>query len=99
MIHDDVAVLFQNPQGNEQMETARKIVCPERFPETQYVGPFKFPLVPDKEHSEEEEKVGAVRGLQMEVELRVHKLDEVVNGEELGAHAGLIAEEVLFLYR
>lgn len=35
----------------------------------------------------------------MEVELRVHELDEVVNGEELGVHAGLIAEEVLFLYR
>ena len=33
----------------------------------------------------------------MEVEGRVHELDEVVEGEELGAHAGLITEEIAFL--
>lgn len=33
----------------------------------------------------------------MQVELRIHELDEVVDGEELGAHAGLVAEEVVFL--
>ena len=33
----------------------------------------------------------------MEVEFWVHQLDEMVKGEELGAHAGLVAEEIALL--
>ena len=33
----------------------------------------------------------------MEIKGRVHELDEVVKGEELGAHAGLVAEEISLL--
>lgn len=33
----------------------------------------------------------------MEVEGWVHELNEVVEGEELGAHAGLVAEEIALL--
>lgn len=60
---------------------------------------MKFALVPDEQHAEEEEEVGGVCGLEVEVEGGVHELDEVVEGEELGAHAGLVAEEVTFLLR
>ncbi len=34
----------------------------------------------------------------MQVEGGVHELDEVVEGKELGAHAGLVAEEVALLF-
>lgn len=98
MIHDDIAMLFENGQGEEEMEAAGEIICPERFPETENVRPFEFALVPDNQHAEEKEEVGAVGGLEVQVELGVHELNEVVDGEELGAHAGLVAEEVLFLY-
>ena len=33
----------------------------------------------------------------MEIEGWVHELDKMVEGKELGAHAGLIAEEVALL--
>ena len=33
----------------------------------------------------------------MQVQLRIHELDEVVEGEQLGAHAGLVTEEISFL--
>ena len=33
----------------------------------------------------------------MEIEGWVHELNEMVKGKELGAHAGLIAEEVALL--
>lgn len=33
----------------------------------------------------------------MEIKGRVHELDEVVEGKELGAHAGLVAEEIALL--
>ncbi len=32
----------------------------------------------------------------MKVEGWVHELDEVIEGQELGAHAGLVAEEITF---
>lgn len=35
--------------------------------------------------------------MEMEVQSGIHELDEVVEGKKLGAHAGLIAEEVTFL--
>jgi len=58
---------------------------------------LKFALVPDEQHAEEEKKVGGVGGLEVEVEGGVHELDEVVEREKLGAHAGLVAEEVALL--
>lgn len=97
MIHNDIPMFLKNGQGEEEMEAAGEVVCPQGFPETEDVCPFELALVPDEKHAEEEEKVGAVGGLQVQVELGVHELDEVVNREELGAHAGLVAEEVLFL--
>lgn len=97
MVHDDIAMFFKNGQGEEEMEAAGEIICPEGLPETEDVCPFEFALVPYDQHAEEEEKVGAVGGLKMKVELWIHELDEVVDGEELGAHAGLVAEEVVFL--
>lgn len=33
----------------------------------------------------------------MEVEFGVHELDEVIERQELGSHAGLVAEEVALL--
>lgn len=33
----------------------------------------------------------------MEIEGWVHELDEMVEGQELGAHAGLVTQEVSFL--
>lgn len=98
MVHDDIAMFFENGQGEEEMEAAGEIVCPKGFPETEDVRPFKFALVPNDQHTEEEEKVGAVGGLEVQVELRIHELDKMVDGEELGAHAGLVTEKVVFLY-
>lgn len=45
------------------MEVAGQVVGPESFPETKDIGPFEFTLVPNQEHPEEEEKVGAIGGL------------------------------------
>jgi len=42
------------------MEVAAIKVCPQSFPETQYIIPDKFALIPNKEHPEEKEKVCAV---------------------------------------
>lgn len=97
MIHDDITMFFKNGQCEKEMEAAGEIICPKGFPETEDVCPFEFALVPYDQHAEEEEKVCAVGRLEVQVELGVHELDEVVNGEELSAHAGLVAEEVLFL--
>lgn len=58
---------------------------------------MEFALVPDEQHAEEEEEVGGVCFLEVEVEGWVHELDEVVEGEELSTHAGLITEEVALL--
>lgn len=33
----------------------------------------------------------------MQVEGWIHELDEVVEGQELGAHAGLVAKEIALL--
>lgn len=35
--------------------------------------------------------------MEVEVECWVHQLNEMVKGEELGAHAGLVAEEIALL--
>lgn len=97
MIHNHIAVFLQDAHGHKEMETTGQIVGPQGFPQTEHVGPFKLPLVPDQQHAEKEEEVGAIGGLQVEVELGVHQLHEMVEREELGAHARLVAEEVLFL--
>ena len=61
------------------------------------VSPFKFAFVPNKKHAKEEEKVGGVGRLEVQIEFGIHELNEVVEGKELGTHAGLVAEEVPFL--
>ena len=72
-------------------------IRPEPLPQAQDIRPLEFTLVPDEQHAEEEEEVGRVGGLEVQVELGVHELDKVVKGEELGTHTGLIAEEVALL--
>lgn len=47
MIHDDIAMFFEDSQGEEEMKAAGEIVCPEGFPETENVCPFEFAFVPD----------------------------------------------------
>ncbi|KAI7091849.1 RabGAP/TBC [Hortaea werneckii] len=49
-----------------------------------------------KQHAEEEEEVGGVQSLEVLVELRVEKLAEMVESEQLESHAGLVAEKVAF---
>ena len=49
--------------------------------------PFKFALVPHEQHTEEEKEIGGVSGLEVKVEGRIDKLDEVVEGEQLSSHA------------
>lgn len=75
MVHDDVSVLLQDRQCDEQVETAGVVICPQRFPQSKNVPPFKFALVPYQKHTEKEEEIRAVGGLEVKVELRIHELD------------------------
>ena len=79
------------------METTTQIIRPQRLPQTQRIRPFELALVPDQQHAEEEEEIGRVGRLQVQIEFGVHKLYEVVESEKLGAHARLVAEEITFL--
>ena len=81
------------------MKVAAQVVCPERFPQAKHICPFKFTLVPDEQHAEEEEEVGRVCGLEVKIKGWIHELNEVVKSQKLGSHAGLIAEEISFLER
>lgn len=94
MRHDDVAVLLEDRKRDEDVEVGAVVVGPQRLPQTQNVSPLELALVPDKQHAEEEEEVGRVGRLEVEVQLRVHELHEVVERHELLAHARLVAEEV-----
>lgn len=78
MIHNHIAVFLQDAQCHKEMEATGQIVRPQGFPQTQHVRPLEFPLVPDQQHAEEEEEVGAFGRLQVKVELRVHELHEMV---------------------
>lgn len=69
VVHDDITMFLENGQRNEQMEAAGEIICPECLPETKDISPFKLALVPDQQHAEEEKEVGAISGLQMQIEL------------------------------
>ena len=97
MLHDDLPMLLQDRQRNEQMEVAAHIIRPQALPQPQHVRPFKFAFVPDEQHAEEEEKIRRIGFLEVEIEGGVHELDEVIEGEKLGSHAGLVAEEVALL--
>ena len=94
MLHDNVAVLLQDRERDEQVEVGAEVVRPQALPEPQRIGPLELALVPDEQHAEEEEEVGRVGGLEVHVELRVHELHQVVQGEQLRAHPGLVAQEV-----
>lgn len=98
VVHDHVAVFLEDGESNEQVEIAGQVVGPEGLPETKDVGPLEFTLVPNQEHPEKEEKIGAVCRLQVEVKLRVEQLQEMIQSEKLDAHARLVAEEVSLLY-
>jgi hypothetical protein len=97
MRHDDVSMFLQNCQCNEDVEIATIVISPKRLPESQDIGPFEFSLVPDKEHTEEKEEVCGIGGLEMEIEFRIHNLDEMIECKKLFAHAGLIAKEIALL--
>ena len=81
MRHDDIPVLLQNREGDEKMEAAAQVICPEDFPEMKDVRPLEFALVPDQEHAEEEEKVGAVCFLEVLIQLGVHKVNKIVESK------------------
>jgi hypothetical protein len=97
VFHDWRPVLLENSQSDKEVEITAVEIGPETFPQEEHVVPREFPLVPDQQHSEEEEEIRAVRGLEVKIELRVHELDKLVECCELEAHAGLIAEVVALL--
>lgn len=92
--HNDIAMLLQYGEGDEEVEAAAEEVGPEALPQAQDVGPVELALVPDEQHAEEEEEVGAVGGLEVGVQPGVHELDEVVERAQLVPHPGLVAQEV-----
>ena len=63
VVHYHIAVLFQNRQGDEEVEITTELVRPEAFPQAKYVIPYEFALIPDQKHTEKEEKVSAIRAL------------------------------------
>jgi hypothetical protein len=60
VVHYDVAMFLENSECNKKMEAAGEIVRPKGFPQAKCVAPFELALVPNKQHSEKEEKVCAV---------------------------------------
>lgn len=80
-------MFFKNRKRNEEMKVTAQPVGPETFPQSEDIGPFELALVPDKKHAKEEEKIGGVGGLKVQVEGWIHKLDEMIESEQLGAHA------------
>lgn len=79
------------------MELAAQVIGPQHLPQAEDIIPWEFPLIPDEEHAEEEEEVGGVCRLQMCVQLRVHELYKMIEGDKLRAHPGLVTEKVSFL--
>jgi len=79
------------------VEVAAQEVRPQGFPEPKNISPLELALVPYQQHAKEEEEVSRVSGLEVEVERGIHQLDEMIKGEELSSHAGLVTEEVSFL--
>lgn len=94
VVHDDIAVLLQDRDRDEEVELRTQVIRPQPLPQSQHVAPFELALVPDEQHAEEEEEIGRVGRLEVEVEGRVEELDELVQRGQLGAHTGLVAHEV-----
>ena len=65
------------------MEVAAKPVGPKDFPKAKNIHPGELALVPDKQHSEEKEKISGVGFLKMNVELWIEKLDKVIQRQQL----------------
>lgn len=80
------------------MEIAALVVGPKRFPQPQYISPLKLSLIPHQEHAEEEKEICRVGRLEMQVQLRIHELDKVVECCELLAHTRLVPQEVSLLF-
>lgn len=99
MLHNYIAVFLKNRKCYEKVKITAQPVGPESFPQTEDIGPFEFALVPDKQHAKEEEKVGGVGGLEVQVEGWIHELDEMIKSKQLSTHAGLVAKEIAFLVR
>ena len=57
------------------MELAAEEIRPEGLPKMQDVGPGELALVPDEQHAEEEEEIGGVSRLEVEVENGIQELD------------------------
>jgi hypothetical protein len=55
---------------------------------------LELPLVPNQDHPEEKEEVGAVGGVKVVPELRIHEVNELIQGQELVPHTRLVAKEV-----
>lgn len=91
MRHNNIPMFLQNRKCNKDVKVRTIHIGPERFPETEYVWPFKLAFIPYEQHAEEEEKVGRIGFLEVEIEFWVHELDEVVKSEELVSHARLVA--------
>ena len=96
MLHNGTPMLLKDRKRDEEMEVAAEIIRPQDLPEPQYIGPFKFALVPNKKHAEKEEEVCGVSRLQMQIQGRIHKLYQVIEREELSAHPRLVAQEIAF---
>lgn len=94
VLHNDISVLLENGQSNEEVETTGQVIRPQDLPEVQHVQPRELALVPDEQHAEEEEEVGGISALEVQVKFWVHELDEVVEREKLFTHAALVTEKV-----
>jgi hypothetical protein len=95
--HDDISMPFQYGQSNEDVEVAAIKVGPKSLPEPQDVIPLKLPFVPNQQHAEEEKEIGRIGILEMKIELRIHELHQLIEGEELFSHARLVAKEIPLL--
>lgn len=99
VIDNHMTVLLEYGQGHEEMEVAAQIVGPKGFPQAESIRPLKLSLIPHQKHAKEEEKVGRICRLEMSIELRIHQLNKMIEGKELGPHARLITKEISFLAR
>lgn len=67
VLHDDIPMLLKYGQCDKKMKVAAQEICPQALPQSKYICPQEFALVPDKQHAEEEEEVGRVGTLEMKV--------------------------------
>lgn len=76
------------------MKITAQEIGPQHLPKMQNISPRELPFIPNQQHPEEEEKVGRIRALEMQVKLRVHELHEMIEREKLFSHPALVPQEV-----